>query len=398
MEEELGERYDIIIVGGGFVGLITANILAQNNLRVALIEKNSLIENNLKHKNVDRRGIALNAKSVEFLAQYGLWQELIAFAGPIEEIRVVDNHSRLFLHFANDLINNKILGYIVDADKLLHTWLAAARSNDNITIYDNANIAEIATDSYNASVTMTSGAKITAKLIIGADGKNSAVRRKMGVKLHQYDYHQSALVFNVRHRESHGGIAVEHFMPSGPFAILPRYDMYSSSIVWTEKYEVAEQLMKLPRQWLLSELNKRFENYLGDLEITTPVNIFPLLLYYVKNYYSERSVLLGNSAHNIHPIAGQGLNLAIMDIKELTDKIYKHQQLGLDIGSNSMLEEYQDRRYKDNMSMITITHGFNWLFSNDSFYLRWPRRLGMAAVNRSDKLKKFFMTYAMGER
>jgi len=218
------------------------------------------------------------------------------------------------------------------------------------------------------------------------------------LKSHSYSYGQTAMVFNVSHKENHNNIAQEIFMPSGPFAILPLKDGYSSAIVWTEKSELAEIYLKMSKKEFQLHLSEKFMEYFGKSEVISEVFAYPLSVKFSNEYFKGRLCLLGDSAHSMHPIAGQGFNQTIRDINSLADLLKYHFNLGLDLGSKMLLEDYQTERRFDNHAMIAITDVLNKLFSNNILPLSVTRKLGLAAVNKLPGLQKFFMKYAMGER
>jgi 2-octaprenyl-6-methoxyphenol hydroxylase len=254
-------------------------------------------------------------------------------------------------------------------------------------IKDDGTLAEVITDQ---------GESFKARLLVAADGKNSWVRKYIGIKAHRYDYRQTAIVADISHELPHDGAAIEKFMPQGPFAILPKSDGHSSAIVWTIASENADDIRELSQDDLRSIVFSNFGDYLGELKLLSEIKFFPLELVHAKSYIASRVVLVGDSAHAMHPIAGQGLNLGIRDIKELISLVTEYHELGLDIGSESLLKRYQKNRYPDNNFMLAATHNLNLLFANESRFLRKIRGLGMKMVNSSEVAKKFFMEYASG--
>jgi 2-octaprenyl-6-methoxyphenol hydroxylase len=231
--------------------------------------------------------------------------------------------------------------------------------------------------------------------LVGADGARSVVRDKAGIAFHGWDYGQSAIVTTVGHERDHEGRAEEHFLPAGPFAILPLTGR-RSSIVWTEATKEAERLVALPDAEFHAELEKRFGLKLGDIEVIGPRRAFPLGLHTARSFIADRVALVGDAAHVIHPIAGQGLNMGLRDAAALAEVIADAARLGLDPGNADVLERYQRWRRFDTMAMGIATDSLNRLFSNESDMLRALRDLGLGLVERMPPLKRFFIREAAG--
>jgi 2-octaprenyl-6-methoxyphenol hydroxylase len=239
------------------------------------------------------------------------------------------------------------------------------------------------------------GGEVSARLLVGADGAKSAVREAAGIAIHGWDYDQSAIVTTVAHERDHNGRAEEHFLPAGPFAILPLTGK-RSSIVWTEMKSEAERIVALPDAEFHAELEKRFGLKLGDIEVAAPRRAFPLGLFTARSFIAERLALIGDAAHIIHPIAGQGLNMGLRDAAALAEVIADTARLGLDPGDSNVLERYQRWRRFDTMSMGAATDGLNRLFSNESDALRIARDVGLGLVERMPALKRVFIREAAG--
>lgn len=385
---------DIIIIGGGLVGLTTAIAAAKAGLSCAVIEKGN--PEFLLSKQSDGRVSAIALGSKEFLKNCDIWNSIRFHAGPIKDIRVTDNNSPFFLHFNHDLVGDEPLGYMVENITLLKALYEKTRNNPQIELHTQTQYTNIERNSDQVTVTLDNNKTITAQLLIAADGRHSSVRESAHIKTSSIPYGQTGIVCNVEHTLHHQETAVEHFMPSGPFAILPMHGGYHSSLVWTEKTEDAEYLLSQSKEELLISLHKRFGDFLGKLKIATPIFHYPLSLTTVKSYTATRLVLIGDAAHGIHPIAGQGLNLGIRDIEALLTTLKDQHENGLDIGSTSCLKHYAKKRAFDIHSMIAITHQLNHLFANAIPPIQIARQLGLASVNKITPLKKFFMKNAMG--
>jgi 2-octaprenyl-6-methoxyphenol hydroxylase len=244
-------------------------------------------------------------------------------------------------------------------------------------------------------VALADGEKISARLLVGADGARSNIREQAGIATHGWNYGQSAIVTTVAHERDHEGRAEEHFLPAGPFAILPLTGK-RSSIVWTESTREAERMVALPDADFHDELEQRFGLQLGDIDVVGPRRAFPLGLFTARSFIAERLALVGDAAHIIHPIAGQGLNMGLRDVAALAEAVADSARLGLDIGGPDVLERYQRWRRFDTMTMGVATDGLNRLFSNHSDVLRLARDLGLGVVERIPALKRVFIREAAG--
>jgi 2-octaprenyl-6-methoxyphenol hydroxylase len=243
--------------------------------------------------------------------------------------------------------------------------------------------------------TLGDGATRRVRLVAAADGKDSLLRRAAQIQAVEWRYDQIGIVTTVRHQRPHAGIAIEHFLPAGPFAILPMTER-RSSLVWTEAASLAPRLVALPDAEFAAELRARFGDFLGAVEPVGPRFTYPLSLMQAETYIAPRLALIGEAAHVIHPIAGQGLNVGIRDVAALAEAIVDARRLGLDIGGDSVLERYQRWRRLDAVVLAGVTDGLNRLFSNTIAPIKFARDLGLAAVNQMPPLKRLLMQHAMG--
>ena len=388
-------HYDIIIIGGGLVGLSIGTALASHDISVAIIDKQPL--EHIKSQQADGRASAIAAGSKAILARFGLWEDIEPSAGPINEIRITDGNCPLFLHFDHQQVGDQPLGYMVENQQLLTALIAKAETLPSLQIYSGVTIAHTERGAHHATVTLQDGKALQAPLLIAADGKFSRAREEAGLSTINWSYKQTAIVCTIGHERHHQGIAQERFLPAGPFAILPLKDGYHSSLVWTEKSSLAPLYMAMNDADFLHHLGQRFGEYLGKLTVTSKRFSYPLSVSYAPVMHAARLVLVGDAAHAIHPIAGQGFNLGLRDVEALADTLLEYHQLGIDLGSDVVLEHYQKRRRTDNMAMLAITDSLTHFFSNDIAPIRHARRIGLAVVNKLPKLQAFFMKYAMGE-
>jgi 2-octaprenyl-6-methoxyphenol hydroxylase len=259
---------------------------------------------------------------------------------------------------------------------------------------------ETSRDARRVELTLKSGRRLTSRLVASAEGRFGTMREDAGIGARAWSYNQIAIVVVARHELPHRGVAQEKFLPGGPFAILPMRDSASgehrSSIVWTERAKLAKRLLELEPASFQAEFARRFGDFLGRVETIGPRWSFPLGLVHAERYIDERMVLVGDAAHGLHPIAGQGYNLGVRDIAALVEVLIDAKRLGLDIGAADTLERYAQWRRADNLTMVAATDLLNRLFSNDIKPLRLVRDLGLAAVNRMPPLRRFFVRHAMG--
>jgi len=394
MENQIFKR-EIIIVGTGLNGLLTAIMFAKNNISVTIIEKQALnLDSSVKS---DGRALAITNLGYNILKNYEIFNGLETVINPINHIHITDQYTPTYLHFDNKIVENKPLGFMIDAHELHQKLKLMASSCANIEIIDNETILKINNTPEHVVFTTSKARTFEAKLLIACDGKRSLLREQAGLKVKFIDYQQTAIVCNVKHEFSHDNVAQEMFLEPGPFAILPLANN-RSGIVWTEKPEMARVYLQLPEDEFMFHLSKRFTDYLGKLTLDSKVFSYPLHASIVPRYYKDRLCLLGDAAHQIHPIAGQGFNQGIFDADCLVENIIKFQNLGIDIGSEIVLKEYQKLRKFDNLSMTFFTHLTEKMFSNDQPVKKILRRASLGIINKMPLLKKQLMTYAMGKR
>jgi 2-octaprenyl-6-methoxyphenol hydroxylase len=344
----------------------------------------------------DGRSSAIAHGSRKVLDALGLWPDIARDAEPILEIRVADDDSPLFLHYDHrGLETSAPLGYITENRVLRRALFERVRSIPNLAFLAPVTVLSVATSPLGAAVTLSDGRRVTVRLVAAAEGQRSPLRRSAGIRTVDWRYPQTGIVTTVRHERPHHGIAVEHFLPAGPFAILPMTGN-RSSIVWTERAEVASRLIELSDAAFETELAARFGDFLGPVAPVGPRWTYPLALLLAERYVAPRLALVGETAHMIHPIAGQGLNLGIRDIAALAELLIDARRLGLDIGADTVLRRYQQWRRFDALVLAAVTDGLNRLFSNSIAPVRLIRDLGLAAVNRLPPLKRLLMRDAMG--
>jgi 2-octaprenyl-6-methoxyphenol hydroxylase len=394
----MADDAELVIAGAGLTGMLLGLACAGAGLEVALVDPQDPAA--MLDQGFDGRTSAIAYGSRLVFDGIALWPDIAAEVEPIREIRVADDESPLFLHYdSRDLgpgpKGDTPLGYIVENRVLRRALLERARALPNLKLFAPHRIAAVEASETGAVAVLGDGERLRARLVAAADGKESPLRRAAGIRALEWRYRQTGIVTTVAHARPHAGIAVEHFLPAGPFAILPMRGNFSS-IVWTEHADLAPRLLALPEAEFAAELRARFGDFLGDIAPIGPRWAYPLALLQAERYVARRLALVGEAAHVIHPIAGQGLNIGIRDIAMLAELIVDARRRGLDIGDDAVLEQYQRRRRSDALLLAAVTDGLNRLFSNTIPPIRLARDLGLALVHRLPPLKRLLMRHAMG--
>jgi 2-octaprenyl-6-methoxyphenol hydroxylase len=395
MNKDIPARADVVIAGGGFAGLALAIALRQGlGDAFTVVVADPALERPI----ADARASAIAAAARRLFSALGVWEAVAADAQPILDMVISDSKLEdvvrpTFLTFAGEVAPGEPFAHMVENGRLLAALHARAVAA-GIVLTPHA-VARFATSPDRVVVTLADGASIEARLLVAADGARSALREQAGIGTVGWAYGQSAIVTTVAHERDHRGRAVEHFLPAGPFAILPLTGR-RSSIVWTETTDEAVRILALDDAGFHHELEKRFGLMLGDLTVVGRRGAFPLGLKVARSFIAERLALIGDAAHMVHPIAGQGLNLGLRDIAALAEAMVDAARLGLDCGGTSVLERYQQWRRFDTLSMGLATDGINRLFSNRSDVLRLARDIGLGMVERVPVLKELFIREAAG--
>ncbi len=394
MVEQAPLQVDVLIVGAGLVGGALAVALAGAGLDVAVIDRAD--PRQLTDDALDGRSSAIALGSQRALQGIGLWDHVTA-AEPILDIRVTDGDSPSFLHYDHRKSGSgdEPFGYIVENTVLRRAVWARIGELATLHVFAPADLVSLSREPDRAVATLKDGTVVHARLAVAAEGKQSRLRQEAGIPVTEWQYDQVGIVCTVAHDHPHRGIAHEHFLPSGPFASLPMTGN-RSSIVWTERPHLAKAALALDDDAFSAGLQRRFGHWLGAVRIHGKRWSYPLGLMHAGRYIDRRLALIGDSAHLIHPIAGQGLNLGLRDVAALAETIVDARRLGLDIGRSDVLERYQRWRRVDNLTLIGVTDGLNRLFSTALPPVALARQLGLAAVNAMPGLKRMFMRHAMG--
>jgi 2-octaprenyl-6-methoxyphenol hydroxylase len=390
-------KADVVIGGGGFAGLALAIALRQ-----ALGESFTVVVADPafgKARAGDMRASAIAATARRLFETIGVWSAVAVDAQPILDMVVTDSKLQdvmrpAYLTFAGEVEPGEPFAHMIENAPLVAALVGKARA-EGVTLRADA-VKEFQDGSPGRlDVALSDGAEISARLLVAADGARSAIREAAGISCVRWDYDQAGIVTTVAHERDHEGRAEEHFLPAGPFAILPLTGR-RSSIVWTEGKAEAARIVALPESEFHDELERRFGLKLGDIEAVGPRRAYPLGLAVARAFVAERVALVGDAAHVIHPIAGQGLNLGLRDIAALAEVVADAARLGLDVGGPDVLERYQRWRRFDTVAMGATTDGLNRLFSNRSDALRILRDVGLGLVDRVPRLKDFFIREAAG--
>ncbi len=389
-------RMDVVIGGAGFAGLALAIALRQalgDTFAVAVADPALAAA-----KSNDMRASAIAAAARRLFETLGAWGEVEAEAQPILDMVVTDSKLEdavrpTFLTFGGEVAPGEPFAHMIENRQLIDALVAKAREL-GVSLRATA-VAGFERSVAGVAVRLADKTVLHTRLLVGADGARSRIREAAGIPIHGWNYGQSGIVTTVAHEREHNGRAEEHFLPAGPFAILPLTGK-RSSIVWTETTKEAERIVALPDEQFHAELERRFGLHLGDLDVVGPRRAFPLGLFTARAFIAERLALVGDAAHVIHPIAGQGLNMGLRDVGALAEVIVDAARLGLDPGGLDVLERYQRWRRFDTMTMSVATDGLNRLFSNRSDTLRFVRDFGLGLVERLPALKRVFINEAAG--
>ncbi|MGF7160754.1 2-octaprenyl-6-methoxyphenol hydroxylase [Rhodoligotrophos appendicifer] len=395
-------RFDTVIIGGGLVGMAAAVSLAgptaRSPLKVALIDARDPASFSTAEQ--DGRASAVTVTSRRMLEAIGVWSKVTHHAQPIRNIEVTDSalgtrSPAVLLRFDDKEPDSS--AWVIENRFLYQALYDAIIASPHITVMAGCSVLDVDLQPNAAKILLADGRQLLTPLTIAADGRNSPVRELAGIKIVGWPYGQYGLVTTVKHEMPHRGVAVERFLPAGPFAILP-LPGNMSSLVWTEGERAAKRLLAADDADFLRELKLRFGEQLGRVSLAGPRHGYPLSLQIARSYVVPRLALVGDAAHVLHPIAGLGFNLGLRDVAALSEVVIDSARLGLDIGAIDTLERYQSWRRFDALKVAAMTEGLNRLFSNESGVLKTVRDVGLAAVNQAQPVKAFFMKEAAGRQ
>jgi 2-octaprenyl-6-methoxyphenol hydroxylase len=399
------DRFDIAIVGASFAGLALALALSRSlgpELRLAVADRTDLCQAKPSDAD-DPRAVAVSASSRHLLQALGLWAALAPEAEPVTRIEITDSDLDAGIRPVLLAWDNTFGGtagepaaHIVPLPVLAVALRRAVQAEPEIVLLSGLEAKELASGEFFSRIEAANGAAVTARLIVAADGQRSAVRQAAGIKVVGWPYDQTAIATAVEHpARDHGGIAVQHFLPAGPFAMLPLPGR-RTSITWTEAAAEARRIMALDDAQFLDEVDRRFGGKLGPLRLAGGRRAWPLSMQLARSYVGPRLALIGDAAHGVHPIAGQGLNLALRDVAALTEVVADAMRAGLDPGDGIALDRYQCWRRFDAMAATAAFDAINRLFSREARLLRSAREVGLQVVDRLPALKRGLVGEAAG--
>ncbi len=404
------QTYDIVIVGGGIVGATLACALSRSRYKVALVEAQAIEQltavfaNDKSERDIDQfdpRVSALTVASQTFFENLGVWQRIKnKRISPYQEMKVWDGEGTASIEFSAAELYQPALGHIVENSVTLSSLYEQLTSDNKITLLTGHSIRQVNLNSDCPELILENDTHIRASLVVAADGANSLIRKLSGLPTREWDYQHHAIVASVKTEKNNEETAWQRFMGTGPLALLPlsngRVKSHYSSIVWSAVPERASELMALNDEQFCEELSRCFESRLGSVEEVSKRYSFPLKQRHAKQYVTSNVALVGDAAHTIHPLAGQGVNLGLQDVAVLADELIKASKKGLTPNDALMLKRYQRRRMGPNLAMMGLMEGFKQLFSQDSLSIRLLRNTGMRWLNGNKFLKNQVVSQAMG--
>ena len=400
------QTYDIAIVGAGLVGATLAALLAvaHRQLSIAIIDQGvAPAVPNLEQEppRFDNRVVALTQASIQLFQRIGVWDAVVARrACAYHHMTVWDDEGTGSIDFSASELGQPALGYIVENSLLLSALLDALDSAANVTCLRNCTVENIASNaqSMGRSIVLSNDRVLQTSLVVGADGAHSRVRELLAMPVRQWDYKQKAIVTTVKTQQSHGHTAWQNFLTTGPLAFLPldHESEHYCSIVWSLDSEAADAKMALSDQDFSQALTTAIESRLGNIDWVDQRACFPLIQRHAENYYRPQVALIGDAAHTIHPLAGQGVNLGLLDAQALAQEITRACDRQLPLHDESLLRRYQRQRKRHNMTLMAVMEGFKHLFGDPALSVRWLRNTGLKIVDNAQPVKRWLAKQAMG--
>ena len=386
---------DINIIGGGLIGAALALSLSDTGLTICILEKNTQFNpNNTK---LDKRTVAISEGTKNFLEKIGVWKDIKQLSEPIKNIKIIDRKINNIINFDNDRRKSN-LGYIVKNTDLMTVFYKQLSKKKNVKLINNIKINKIE-NSNNCNILYSNKVKINSKLNVAADGKNSFVKKIYKTTFYSKKYNKDALVINLSHSSDHKNTAYEFFFNEGPLAILPMKKINGinySSIVWTSNSEYFTNLVKLDEKKIISIINKKIEYCIGDIKKILSIQKFPLSAHLNTKFYEHRTVYVGDSAHSVHPIAGQGWNLGMSDVESLYELVKKYCYLGIDIGDINFCKTYHHDNFYKAYRLYQVTDKLDNIFKFENQFIFALRSLGLKLVQSNKAIKEKISDFAMG--
>ena len=393
----MSDKQDLLIIGGGLVGMTLALAAARKGFSSHVVDRADPAD--VTAEGFDGRASAISTASWNLFRNIGIAEGLEPFACPIASIAVMDQMKPGRLDFTPEPHEGS-LGRMFANRQLRTAMFEAARNEPLINWHAPVDVASRSRGEFGVSATLGIGEVLEAALMVGAEGRGSPTREEEGLKMAQWDYHHRAIIVGLDHAKSHENVAWEIFYPDGPFALLPMLDgpegQHRSALVWTVAEKDAAGVLKLSDRAFLAEIEKRMGDLLGKLALNSARTSYPLSFQHTARITGDRLVLVGDSAHGMHPIAGQGLNLGMRDVGALVEVLEEARRLGLDLGDSEVLKRYEKWRALDSLMVMAATDGLTRLFGVPGKAASAIRRFGMSGVQRTPLLKQFFMNEARG--
>jgi 2-octaprenylphenol hydroxylase len=391
------QSFDVVISGAGIVGLTLALALRTSELNVAVIDPKAK-GNALSHE-PELRVSAVNIASQSVFENIGVWGDIVAQrAQPYSHMTVWDKDSFAVIDFDHRQVNQAYLGHIVENAVITNALLESAATSPHITLFDSDSVAKVDTNDHGCFIQTTHGELLATKLLVGADGGQSKVRQQANMPQTFWDYEQTAIVATVRTALPHGNCARQVFTEAGPLALLPLFDEHLCSIVWSQDTVKAQRLLALDEEQFSRELTATFDNRLGVTELVSERMSFPLTMRYTRQWLKPGQVILGDAAHTIHPLAGQGANLGILEAQALAKELTELHSQQKDIADVKNLRNFERASKNEAVKMIATMEGFKRLFHGTNPLLKLVRGVGLSAVNQMPLLKQKIILQAMGMR
>ncbi len=385
---------NVNIIGGGLIGAIAAYSLSKLGINVVVLEQKAKFN---RKKFLDKRTTAISEGTKKFLEEINTWNEIGNYAEPIKKIQIIDRNHSNKIYFDNQRRSSN-LGYIVKNELILDNFYKRLQKKNNVKILNNVSVDDIFYED-NSIITKQNNFVVKADLLLASDGKNSSIRKIFKTPIYSKDYKKKAIVINFYHSKNHNNTAYEFFFKNGPLAILPMQknkNGFQSSIVWTNTNEFIDSLLTLDDNKIISILNKKIKESIGEIKNIITKQTFPLKAHLNSKFFEKRIIYLGDSAHSFHPIAGQGWNLGMQDVESIYNLVKKYNTLGLELGDKIFCKEFQKDNFFKAYRLYQITDKVDSIFKFDNSIFNHARFSTINLIEKSKKLKNQISDFAMG--